>query len=314
METVTAQPSANVDVGNPSLETQGLENVQPVNEWSEIQSKIQFPKEWKKVDSEHIEMPVNGKRKVVHVNDIPRILSIGYGGYDMLNEGKKAYKEATSFIETLRQNPREVFKILKEQGHDPYAIIEQELKDQLEEQGLDENQKAIRKMQRERDEYKKMLEEKDEYINKQKFDNDVAKERESFINELPEVLDRLGVPNSPTAKAYYASRIADVMLMAEQNGIQMSMDEAAHRVIDIEENTLAKKLELLGDYDGEKLLSVMPKKTIEAVRKALLQTAKSNFTPSETAKKAISNSKENTNKQQKKQSISEYFASLTQQE
>lgn len=210
-------------------------------------------------------------------------------------EGAKMKKYADQVLELTKTNP---FQALLSMGVDPEQarkMAEDYLIERMEEESLDPKEKELRAAKKKIEE----LEKKDiEKKQKEEQERSVkAKEAygEEIDNQIVEALTGSGLP--PTS--YTVKRVAYYLNRALDHNLDLQPKDVIKYVKQDYEKDLSS---FLGAYDGDKILSAVPKPVLDKIRKALVSKVK-NKQPAQTSVKteSVQQATPSEDKKEKKQ-------------
>jgi hypothetical protein len=198
-------------------------------------------------------------------------------GYQLARASNKRFQEASAKekqiqaqIEKMKSDP---WSAMEEFGLNPREAAEAYLAAQLEEEMLSPQEKKLRDLERENQDYKKRDETAKEARERQHLEQLTAKHQESLQAEFIDAMTQAGMkPTYPTIR-----RMAALMHEAANNGIEMSASDAAlivseELVGDVNEHLSAystaedlvqllgpERLKLLREYELKQLKNPTPK-------------------------------------------------------
>lgn len=250
----------------------------PIDTKSEQVSDIQDKKESgekltkkeEKVLKEY-KLKVNGKEKSVKFDphndeEVVKYLQMAEASDSKFKEAKQVRDAAMQFIEELRKNPRKVLS-------DPNINVDlKKFAEEIMNEQLQEMEKSPE--QRERDKLVKELEDLKKQREQEKTDSE-SKERErlsqehekNLTSDISAALDVSGLPKTPRTVRV----MADYMMIALQNGIELSAKEIAPIV---KNSTLGEFKEIIGSLSDDQLEDFMGKEVIGRLRKRNVAKAK----------------------------------------
>lgn len=202
---------------------------------------------------------VDGQELEVDEKELLRGYSHQKAANKILQEGKKARKQAEEFI-TLMKDKGKLFEVIQKLGHDPRKLTEEYLASQLEEEMLDPREKEFRDAQKKLRDYeereKRAQQEQQAKLEeslKEKFAKDY---NEQFVASLK----TSGLP----ATKQTISEMAKYIHRAAKIGFKMTTDEAAKLV---KEDVQKKVASIVSESDGEVLLQLLGENVANKIRK-----------------------------------------------
>lgn len=206
----------------------------------EVKPKVVKPTKFKvKVDGQELE---------VDEKELLRGYSHQKAANKILQEGKAAHKQATEFIEMMK-DPQQALKVLNKLGHDPRALAEKYLIEQLEDEMMDPRDKALREAQNRLKSIDESERLQKQAIQKAHHDEMVKKHMENYEQSFIQTLQKAEVP----ANKYTVGEMAKYIGRAAKIGFEMTTDEAAQLV---KQDIKQAQLSLIGNADGETLLKL----------------------------------------------------------
>lgn len=192
---------------------------------------------------------VDGQELEVDEAELLRGYSHQRAANKLLQEGKAARKQATEFIEMMK-NKESLFNVISKLGHDPRKLAEEFLAAQLQDELMDPREKELRdaknKLKAIEDMEKKRLEE----VERRRTEELKAKYTKDYETQFVSALQESQLPPTKpmvAEMAKYISRSAKI-------GFKMTPSEAAQLV---KEDVQRAQLNLIGNADGETLLKLL---------------------------------------------------------
>lgn len=194
--------------------------------------------------------------------EVKNWLQKGLGSEQKFQEAAELRKAAMEFIEELKKNPRAVLTN-PNIGVDVKKFAEQILNDELKEMDKTPEQKEKEKLTKELEDLKKQAKDREEAVKQSDFQRLQLEHERSLEAGIAAALDIGGLPKTPrTVKA-----MADYMMIALQNGIDLSPQEIAPIVKDMTQREFKELVQSLPDdqledFLGKEVLSRLRKKNV----------------------------------------------------
>lgn len=232
-------------------------------------------------------LKVNGREKVVKFNpfddnEVTKYLQKAEASDSKFQEAAEVRKAAMEFIEQLRKNPR---KVLSDPniGVDVKKFAEDILNEEIKEMEKSPEQREKERLQKELEELKKQAQEREETAKRAEFERLQLEQERILENEITAALDVGNMPKTP----YAVKRMAEMMMIALENNIDLSPKDVAHIV---KNNTMKDFKELLNSLSDDQVEDFIGKDVIGRIRKKNIAKVKAvqsanNIKPSGTAPK-----------------------------
>lgn len=195
-------------------------------------------------------------------DEVKNWLQKGLASDQKFQEAAEVRKAAMEFIEELKKNPRAVLTN-PNIGVDVKKFAEQILNDELTEMDKSPEQKEKERLTKELEELKKQAKERDESAKQSEFQRLQLEQERDLEAGISAALDVGGLPKTPrTVKA-----MADYMLIALQNNIDLSPQEIAPIVKDMTQKEFKEVISSLSDdqledFLGKEVLGRLRKKNV----------------------------------------------------
>ncbi len=203
-------------------------------------------------------LKVDGQEIEVDEEELKRGYSHQKAANKILQEGKAAKKQATEFIEKMKDRGS-LFEVIQKLGHDPRKLAEEYLAAQLEDELLDPREKDLRSAQARLKQYEELEKKQKEEVERQRDMELKKKFSEHYTTQFVDALKGSGLPPTKgtiAEMAKYISRSAKI-------GFEMTAQEAAKLVKDDIE--LAHR-NLYGNSDAETLFKLLGEENMKKVR------------------------------------------------
>lgn len=174
-------------------------------------------------------------------------------------------KEVEQYVNYLRQSPVEALQALQ---IDPRTVAERYLQEAIEDAKLTDEQKEIRRLQRENQDHQKRIKMTEQERAQVKLAQDTERYQTEYLQSFSTALDGAGLAPSPATIA----RMAAIMDGALDNGVPLEPAEAAQMV---SEQMSYELLESLEPLSGEQLISVLGEGLLKRIREADIARVKS---------------------------------------
>lgn len=197
---------------------------------------------------------------------------------------KEADAERKSLLQRLKKNPAEV---LAELGHDVDALAEQYVVDKYQEPLMTPEEREAYRKEKELEELRRKEQDRQEQEKKAAYQKQVEQAAMDWSKRVDMALKDSPVPKTP----YMAKRVIDVLIAANDNGREMTPEEA----VGVVWNGFQKELNTLTEVlESDKLVDFLGKKSIDKIRKHLLGKVKN---PVKRGKSTNAKSKQRSNNQ-----------------
>lgn len=225
-----------------------------------------------KVDGQELEEEID----LADEESLKRHLQMSKAAQKRMSEAAKARRDAEELIGMFKGDIKSVLKQADKLGKSPAQVrkeLEEYFAEQLEEEMLSPEQKAVKEAQRiirEREEEQKRAVQEREAREKQELQQRYA---EDYDRKITEALSSGGVPKT----ARTVKRMAELMYKNLDMGLDL---EPQHLATLVKEDYLNEMREMLGAADGDTLLKLLGDDTANKIRKAdlaRLKTSKSLF-------------------------------------
>lgn len=202
---------------------------------------------------------VDGQELEVDEGELLRGYSHQKAANKILQEGKKARKQAEEFIAMMKDEGK-LFEVIQKLGHDPRKLTEQYLAKQLEEEMLDPREKEFRRAQEELKRYKAQEEQMKAEQQRRLDESLKAKYAKDYSDQFVDALKTSGLP----ATKPMVAEMAKYVQRAAKIGFKMTPSEAAQLVKEDVQKAVAS---LTGEADGDTLIKLLGEQVANKVRK-----------------------------------------------
>jgi len=224
--------------------------------------KEEAPKEEKKPDIKKFK--VKNKIKEVDMNDrkeVERLISQGLGARESFEDSAKIRKNAESFIKALQNDPMSVLSNPK-LGINLREVSEEWLYNQYKYEKLSDEDRARVDRDRKLEEYERAEQIKKDNEVKQRKAQKVKAQRERWVNNLTNSLEKHGLP----ATSDNLEKVATRMKLAIKEGFTQVTPEDI--IPSIKDEFLAQKKALLSGMDEDKLSEFLGEDVVAKIRRA----------------------------------------------
>lgn len=230
----------------------------------ELKKQIEALKKYKvKVDDKEVE---------VDENELLAGYQMRKASQKRFEEAARLKKEAEQKMEYIKKNPA---KALEDLGFDVEKLASDYLLERIEEKELTPEQRKLKEYEKKLRDY----EEKERSIKEAQEREEAArlasKYEEDYSKKIKDALSTSGLPQTP----YTIKRMAQIMIHALEEGYELSPQDAVGIV---REDYLSDIKELVGQADGNTLLSLLGKDVADKIRKTELAKVKAKTPPSPT--------------------------------
>lgn len=206
---------------------------------------------------------VFGKEEEHDLESLKKFAQIGKAGQSKFEEATKLRKEAESLKERLKND---WVGALKELGIDPREATEKFLSERLREEMLSPEEKAQQAKDKEHMTLKEKLAALEAEKEQAKYDQERQQYEAQLEKEIPQALEKVGLPRSPAS----LRRIANQLMIAMEGGYEMSVEEAAELAKSEIQGELSQLLSMGGRYED-----LIPASVAEKLMEAHLGKVKS---------------------------------------
>lgn len=285
---VAEKEATELDAAEAELETK--------EEAKENEPKKEEKKKWSlKVDGKQVDLESE--------EDLVKHAQMGLSAQEKWQAAAQIQKEVQEFVSLLQKNPTEALTTM---GFDVDKLAEDHIARRIEEMQKSPEQLEREKIQKELEQMKK---EKEEMETKAR-DAEMARLQEQYAVQIEnEITDALTTNNSLPKSPYVVKRIADMMLLALNNG---HGEVSVADVLPIVEKDIKGEIQEMFSAMPEELVeAVIGKEVFNRVRKKRLSRVKAPTTAS-TIKSTGADLKaqEAEDKAKKKQTIKEFFRNI----
>lgn len=198
--------------------------------------------------------------------EVKKLLQKGKSSDKRFQEAADVRKAALEFIDELKKNPRAVLSN-PNIGIDVKKFAEQILNDELLELEKSPEQKEKEKLTQELEDLKKQAKDRDEQVKNSEMQRLQLEHERRLESEITAALDIGGLPKTPRTVRI----MADYMMIALQNGIDLSPQDIAPIVKDMTQKEFKEVVNSLSDDQIEDFLG---KEVIARLRKKNVAKAK----------------------------------------
>lgn len=202
---------------------------------------------------------VMGEEREVDEKELIRGYSHQQAANKAMQEGLKSKKQAEEFINMLRDEGR-LFEVLEKIGHNPRSLAEKYLAQQIEEELMDPKDRELKYTKAQLAAFEK---EKEDYAKSQeeaKIKEISSKYAKEYTEQFTQALESEKLP----AKKETIQEMAKYIKRATEIGFKMTASEAAKLV---KEDILTRQKALVGDLDGDALISYFGEDVANKIRK-----------------------------------------------
>ena len=185
---------------------------------------------------------VFGKEEEHDIESLKKFAQIGKAGQSKFEEATKLRKEAESLKERLKND---WVGALKELGIDPREATEKFLSERLREEMMSPEEKAQQAKDQEHMTLKEKLAALEAEKEQAKYDQERQQYEAQLEKEIPQALEKVGLPRSPAS----LRRIANQLMIAMEGGYEMSVEEAAELAKSEIQGELSQLLSMGGRYE-----------------------------------------------------------------
>lgn len=214
----------------------------------------------------NVVMPINGRKRLVPVQDIPKGFNLNQAGYEKLNEGKRMQKQWGQFMESLKENPDNLWKLTDHLGIDKYTLMEKGLRARVDELEMPEEERKVKEAEaklRALEERQRELDKQDE---ERKIQAEVEVQRNQIEADLTQAMSKHGFMESPKdQKSAILMGALGKMQIANQLGQEMSADQAVAEAKADLQNWIWNGL---AEIRGDQAYKFLPKHILDGIRKA----------------------------------------------
>jgi len=233
-------------------------------------SKISEADIQKILDGRKEKVKINGVERELSYSELKRLASINEAANGKFENAKKMSSEAESFKKLLDSG--DLVTALKKQGKNSTeirAILEDRLIDLVKEEQLDPRERELLELKAEKAAREAEENNKKKSAEQQKQEAAVKQQVEKYENEMVDALAKTNMPK--TALSF--KMIAQELLGAAENDIEMTVDEAAKHV---ERDILQSYSELLPKLGLERIKTILGKELLAQLREESVAEVKNN--------------------------------------
>lgn len=253
-----AQSSNKPDIEGMKAELEGKAKKEPPKtdkkEQKDPPKNDNSSKKWK--------LKIDGAEEEVDEPELIRRAQIGQAGYKRMQEAASKQKELEAKFKEFEADP---IKFFSKSGKDFREVAEQFLIGELEKEQMSPEQRRLRELEAR----VKEQEEKERQIKEDMEKQELTRQEQRFAEEydrgVAKALESTGLPRDP----YTVKRMANYMLEALENDIDLSPDEAALMVQEDYQKELKSFLNSLDDptsFLGEELMGRFRKSDLAKVK------------------------------------------------
>jgi DNA-binding ferritin-like protein (Dps family) len=264
------------DVGAPV--GQKTESASKPESQKEIKKEVEAKKEEIRNLKKKYNLVVDGKSEEMELDlandeEVKKYLQKSRAADKRFQEASEVRKAALDFIEQLKTNPRRVLSD-PNIGVDIKKFAEEILSEEIKEMEKSPEQREREKLQKELEDLRAQAKQREETARQQQFTRLQEEQHRILETDITTALDVGGIPKNPKTIA----RMADYMMVALQNGIDLSVKDVVplvKRDIDSELKEIAKAIpdDKLEDFLGKEIISRLRKKNLAKAKS--IQTASS---------------------------------------
>ncbi len=204
-------------------------------------------------------LKVDGEEVEVDEDELKRGYAHQRAANKIHQEATRARQQAEEFV-MMMKDPKKFFETAQKLGHDPRKLAEEYLGNQLEDELMDPKDKEIRSLKMEKEENDRIKAEQKEAEDAKVKNALRDKYAQEYSDSFVKALETSGLPPTKpmvAEMAKYVSRAAGL-------GFKMTAEEAAKLV---KEDVLLAHQRLIGEADGDTLISLLGENVTNKVRK-----------------------------------------------
>jgi hypothetical protein len=267
---------------------------------SEKPKTAKLTKDEKKAAEKLYDLKVNGKKLSVNEEELIKRAQKAEAADEKFQRASLIEKQAEQLIDLLKNDPLQILRN-PNLGVDVKKLAQQIYEEELKEAEKSPEQKEKERLEAELEEIKRQYEEEMTRRQKEEYERIVAQQEREITEGIMTAIDTSGLPKSE----YIVKRMTDIMLVAYENGLDLSPKD----VVPILRKELKNELsrippEVLEEFLGEE--------SVKGLRKNYLKKLKSTQSPATqapTQTKAVSTPPQEE-KQVEKIRASEFFRNL----
>lgn len=256
------------------------------DEAAQFAKRMGIPEEYKafvaKDGQLRFAVPINGRYYVATPQDVFRGFNLQQAGYQMMDEAKRTAEESRAKFDEVKKDPRKLWQIADELGIDKHDLAYELLSQHVDELKLDPEARA--KAAKEREEKTQIEREREELetLRLEKLEQQqqaaVSAERERLNTQFVSALTKHGFKPTDDAKTKSAVLAAAIgkMMLAQSRGHELSPEDA---VFFAKQDFQTHIMSVLDDVPDDNLVSMLPRRVVEAIRRADISKLESRSIP-----------------------------------
>lgn len=234
-----------------------------------------------------------------HVEYLTKQFQLSHAAQQAMQENSSVKKQVQQFYDALKTNTRQS---LIDLGINPKDFAASVIEDEIKKQQMTPEQKELEELRSEKKRMEDERKSEKEESQKRELESLQKLEYEKIEGQISDAISKTTLPKKP----YVVKRVAEYLLMANQQGIEVS----AADVMPLVESDIKESLQSLIAALGEDAVEdFVGKDVFNKVRKRNLAKAKTPVTPA-TAKgqtKEVSPNKQDSKESEKKLSYKDFF-------
>jgi hypothetical protein len=295
-QTVTKKDQTEIDQVVKFIETQGLPK--EIKYFKDKSGKLQF------------QVPIDGKNYTMDLAGIVKGFNLNQAGYKKLEEGKAIEKKFNGWVEHLKTHPEDIWKFVKELGHDDVKLAHSRLQKQVELDSMTEEQRELAKFKEERERFEQEKEKHNKTLEEQKIEAASKQHGEKYSKDLIAALAKQGISKDSASfrsmKGITRMAVEKVKAALSKN-VDMSMEDA---VLEAKQDIDANIQDFLMSVDDDHIIDALPPEFVNRILKASLKKKVVTPTTGTIGKHVELKEGNSVKNKNKKQSVGDYFNSL----
>lgn len=241
-----------------------------------------------------VKLKVNGAEKEYTLAKLIQEAQKFEAANERFNKASEMEKRLAEQEKMFKENPR---KAMEQLGIDPFEFSQMTLEEFLKEQEKTPEQRELEELRRFQQEHLTKQQQAEEARKQQEFQAHVQAKTQELDTIIPELIEKYGLDKDISS----AQRIADYMLEAMDNGMDLTYDMAA-RLVKREQETYFKNM--FSRYKPEQIYSLLGDEGFQKLNEYSLNRVKA---PTQTQQQSQQQPQNPPFKQsQKKESLAEY--------
>lgn len=277
--TATAAPVESAELSNEALESEELAAEGEESEGEELDSKEKQTKEAKPTKKEQkeiekrikkLKLKVDGKEFEEEIDldndeELTRHLQMSKMAQKRAQEKAQLDKELKAFFAAMEEDPFSVLS--KEMGMDVEAQIQKYIDKQIENAKKSPEQIEREKMEQELKALKAEREREKAEADARQKELLIQQQYEHYDIQMEQALNKSSIPKTP----YVVKKMADYMIVAVENGYDLSPEQAVQLVQEEMDSDLK---EMFGSLPEDRIESLLGDQVLNKLRKRRLAKAK----------------------------------------